>query len=328
MKFRTEIEKHTSPYKIGLKTGIVTIGSCFSDVLGSYLQSNKCNCVSNPFGTTYNIISIADILLTAIKKSVPDKELYVSHSARRFHYHYHSSLNGSTDEALSSKLTQINSETAHALLSCNYLIITLGTSWVYSLRDSGQIVSNCHKQPAGLFIKKFLEPEDQKKAFTHLRERLKKYNPEVKFILTVSPVRHIKDSISLNSVSKSALRLLCHDLENSFEDVFYFPSYEIMMDDLRDYRFYRSDLIHPNETAEEYIMDHFSSTWFDDELKAFIKEWSKLKTALGHRAFDPEGAAHQEFLKKTLNKLMQLQNKADMFTEIEILRQQIVSDFS
>ena len=149
-------------------------------------------------------------------------------------------------------------------------------------------------------------------------------NPKLKIILTVSPVRHTKDTIILNSVSKANLRLACDVFTKKFDDVFYFPAYEIMMDDLRDYRFYKSDLIHPNETAEQYILDLFSKWYFDENLKNFIKEWQKIIAALAHRPFNPQNAKHQEFLKKLKEKIETFDNQIDTNEEINFINQNLI----
>jgi lysophospholipase L1-like esterase len=324
MKFRTEIESGNSPHKIGLKTGIVTIGSCFSDVLGSYLVSNKSDCLSNPFGTVYNLVSIQNLIVNALEEKNIDESLVTIHSGQFFHYFYHSSFGEKDVQGLQQKIKLAEQEAAQKLKSADYLVITLGTAWVYVLKDSATIVSNCHKQPADHFEKRLLSLEEQKAAFRNIRSILKKSNPELRFILTVSPVRHIKDSIKLNAASKSALRWLSHELEDDFDDVDYFPSFEIMMDDLRDYRFYKSDLIHPNEMAEEYILQHFSETYFDKELKDFIAEWSKIKASLMHKPFNPEGEAHQKLLKKILAKIKNLAETVNLEEEINDLNQRII----
>ncbi len=324
MKFRTEIESGHSPHKIGLKTGIVTIGSCFSDVLGDYLVSNKRDCLSNPFGTVYNLVSIQDLVLNTLEEKNMDESLITAHSGQFFHYLYHSSFWGKDVSDLRQKIKSAEQEAAKKLKPADYLIITLGTAWVYALKDSATIVSNCHKQPAEHFEKRLLSLEEQKAAFRNIRSILKKFNPDIRFILTVSPVRHIKDSIKLNAASKSALRWLCHELESDFDDVEYFPSFEIMMDDLRDYRFYKSDLIHPNEMAEEYILQHFSETYFDKGLKDFIIEWSKIRASLMHRPFNPEGEAHQKLLKKILVKMKNLNDTVNLEAEINDLNQRII----
>lgn len=324
MKFRTEIESGNSPHKIGLKTGIVTIGSCFSDVLGDYLVNNKSNCLSNPFGTTYNLVSVRDLILGAFDEKNADESLIAEHSGRFFHYFYHSSFGEKDIPGLQQKIASIRQEAAGKLKSADYLVITLGTAWVYALKESGTVVSNCHKQPSVYFEKRLLSLEEQKSAFQNIRSVLKKLNPGIRFILTVSPVRHIKDSIKLNSASKSALRWLCHELESEHEEVDYFPAFEIMTDDLRDYRFYKSDLIHPNEMAEEYILQHFSDIYFDKEFSDFIAEWSKIRATLMHRPFNPKGEAHQKSLKSVLSKMKILDEKVDLQQEITELNKRII----
>ncbi len=324
MKFRTEIEPAVSSFGMNLHTGVVTVGSCFSEVLGRHLVTNKCRCLANPFGTCYNIVSIAGLIISSLEQTPPELSEVVAHQDFFYHHQYHSSFSANDPETLMTHLKAVSQETGDVLKQSEFLIITLGTSWVYRLKDTGNIVANCHKQPAALFDKILLDLSVQKEAFIRMREVLRNVNPGIRFILTVSPVRHLKDSLPLNAVSKSLLRVLCHELTSSYEDVSYFPAYEIMTDDLRDYRFYHSDMIHPNEVAEAYILEHFSECYFDRDLQKFIKDWSALRPALGHRPFHPEGQAHQVFLRNTLEKLKLLHKTTDMSQEIDRIERQIL----
>jgi hypothetical protein len=148
----------------------------------------------------------------------------------------------------------------------------------------------------------------------------KAFNPEIKVILTVSPVRHLKDTLELNSVSKSVLRLACHTLSQQHADVAYFPSYEIMMDDLRDYRFYKADMIHPSDVAEEYIWQKFIDGYFDDDTKLFLSKWKEITLALKHRPFNRESASHQKFIAETIKRLEELKFLVDVDKEIALLK--------
>ena len=153
---------------------------------------------------------------------------------------------------------------------------------------------------------------------------MKEINPDLQVILTVSPVRHTKDGVPENQVSKSILRAACHYLTTDYENVEYFPSYEIMMDDLRDYRFYKSDLIHPNEVAEQYIFEKFIETYFDANLMDFTKEWTSIQTSLNHRSFNEKSESHQVFLKKLLGDLITISGKVDVREEVNFVRQKLI----
>jgi hypothetical protein len=194
---------------------------------------------------------------------------------------------------------------------------------VYENKKSKEIVSNCHKKPQINFDKFLLSQKRIVESFEKFYQELKNINKEVRIILTVSPVRHIKDTLELNSVSKSILRLTCHTLSGAYSDIEYFPSNEIMIDDLRDYRFYKADMIHPSEVAIDYIWEKFGETYFGEETLKFIGEWSKIKSALNHKPFQSDSPAHQQFLKETLSKLNQLKSRVDVSEEIEALKEQL-----
>jgi hypothetical protein len=178
--------------------------------------------------------------------------------------------------------------------------------------------------PASNFTKSLLSQKKVLESFEEFYRDLKAFNPNCKIITTVSPVRHIKDTLQLNSVSKSVLRLACQSIAETYSDVFYFPSYEIMLDDLRDYRFYKPDMIHPSEEAEEYIWNKFSECYFDNPTKEFIKKWNPLLTALQHKPFHLQSTAHQSFLTKTLLQLEELSKTVNVDKEIASIKSQII----
>jgi hypothetical protein len=185
------------------------------------------------------------------------------------------------------------------------------------LKNTHAIAANCHKTPTTNFEKRLLERTEILKSFEEFYSKLKSVNPQARIILTVSPVRHLKDTLELNSISKSILRLTCHSIANQFPDVEYFPAYEILLDDLRDYRFYKTDRIHPTEEAVEYIWQKFADAYFDEETKKFISEWKNIRRDLTHRSFHPESKSHKKFLKSLLLKLESLQSQADVAKEIQ-----------
>jgi hypothetical protein len=323
LEFRTVIEKINPEFQISLKSKILTLGSCFSDVLGNYLVENKIECLANPFGNVFNLSSISCLLDGLLKNSENNEDTIVENDGVFFHYNYHSEIRDFNRIGLVDKIKTLNQSTASFLKSANYLIITLGTSWVYEQKQTQKIVSNCHKQKASLFNKKLLGEKEQLDIFQNIYSKLKTFNPNLKIILTVSPVRHIKDTLQLNSVSKSILRTLCYNITNRYSDTYYFPSYEIVIDDLRDYRFYKSDLIHPNEQAEKYILNIFSETYFDNNLKIFINDWKKIKTGIDHKPFNPKSKNHQKFLQNLLIKIQTFENQIDISKEEAAIKNQI-----
>ncbi|MGV3559105.1 GSCFA domain-containing protein [Larkinella arboricola] len=317
MDFRTELTPEKLPVLIRLEDRIVTIGSCFAEVLGRQLADNKVNVLSNPFGTLFNPVSIDKLLRAALLKGEPDPDLYIERDGLWFHYDFHSSLWGHTRDELHRRLTECLIQTGQALKSANWLVLTLGTAVVYRHLETGKVVANCQKMPGFLFEKYLYAYEHVQGTLTGLVKTLKQVNPDLQILLTVSPVRHTKDSLPVNQTSKSILRAVSHELTVWNEQVHYFPAYEIMMDDLRDYRFYEADLIHPNAVAETYIFEKFAGCAFDDELRGFITGWQSLRKALAHRPFHEGTESHRRFLENLLKQLDAFSKKTDVSQEIK-----------
>jgi GSCFA family len=175
------------------------------------------------------------------------------------------------------------------------------------------------------FNKQLLSEGEILESFNSLYAEAKKFNPSLKFILTLSPVRHVKDTLELNSVSKAILRSACHSIVTTHSDIDYFPAFEIMTDDLRDYRFYKSDMLHPTEEAEDYIWEKFMNTFFDRLTIELVNEWANLRAALEHKPFHPQSRTHQKFLKLTLAKLVELKSKINVDQEIAAVQSQIIN---
>ncbi|HTF20185.1 MAG TPA: GSCFA domain-containing protein [Chryseolinea sp.] len=300
--FRTIVNTPRSPLRMAVSDRIFTIGSCFSDAIGERLANYKLGTYPNPAGILYNPVSIHRVLNLAMQGDAPSEANYTAGEVI-FHHDFHSSLFAASKGGLQKILQQVMSDCQGYLQQSTWLIITYGTAWVYRRGDNGGIVANCHKQPSSGFVKSLLSHGDVEASFRDFYDTLRAFNPELKVILTISPVRHMKDTLEGNSVSKSVLRVACENITREHQRVFYFPAFEIMMDDLRDYRFYRPDMIHPNEVAEAYIWEKFAGTWFDDQLLAFITSWKSIRQALQHRPFHPGTAAHRQFLTTILERI-------------------------
>jgi len=318
--FRTVLKPIKSNQEIGLNDKILTIGSCFSDVLGHYLSRYKFNLLVNPFGTVYNPISIFNYL--------DDFEFVDEHYSELdenyFHFDAHSKFFAKEKSRLKSLLEIQKMEVNNYLKSANYLIITLGTSFVYTYNKTQKVVANCHKVPQSEFTKNLLSLDEMSAAFQSAQKAINKINPHLKILLTVSPVRHIKDGMEENSVSKSLLRIFCDDAAKQYENVSYFPSYEIMMDDLRDYRFYKPDMIHPNDVAEEYILNFFQEFFFGKSTKSHINDWTKVLNAMKHNPFNLASENHQKFIKYNLLELDKFANMFDVSEEKKYFESQVV----
>lgn len=306
MIFRTELSIPASQNLIDHTQSLLTIGSCFSQHIGHRLQKYKFKCISNPFGTVFNPISIAKLLHRAKeKKYATEDELMLSHGVW-VHPDFHSSL---CDSDKHHTLSNINNsiKTVHeVLLEIKFLFVTLGTSVGYRLLKNNAIVANCHKLPASDFEKINISVEEGYKALKDIMNQFYKINPELHIVLTISPVRHIKDGIIENSFNKGRLHAIVEKLLGDGGNISYFPAYEWLMDDLRDYRFYDEDLIHPNEVAIEYIWQKFGKHFFDYNTAELCKKVDHIIKASQHRPFNPLTEEHIKFKNNQLESIQLL----------------------
>lgn len=317
--FRTELHLKPSNLQIGFADRILTIGSCFSENMGAQLLASKFSVFANPLGTVYNPISIFKLLS---EKSLDDSK-FVEVGGQWYHLDFHSQFTGRDRKTLETVLKLKQKEVHDFLGQATVVFITLGTAFVYEWVESREVVANCHKIPQKKFTKRLLSLEEMQEAFDQLKIELLQMNPSLQFVFTVSPVRHIKDGIAENQLSKSLLRVLCYELAQDSK-VKYFPAYELMMDDLRDYRFYKTDMIHPSEMAEDYIWDKFQQSYFSESTRKVLKEWSKVQAALAHRPFNVESESHQKFLKDQDKKLEVFSEYFNVDKERALLQGQMI----
>ncbi|MFC4873975.1 GSCFA domain-containing protein [Negadavirga shengliensis] len=321
--FRTTFEIPACERKICHKEKVLSIGSCFSDIIGDKLLQGKFKVLANPYGVVYNPVSLFSLLSNALSDKEFPETLVLAKDERYFHYQVHSEINASSREELLLLLRDTQRLVKRCLLEASHVFITLGTAFVFELLEPKALVANCHKQPASRFARRMLEPDEMMAAFETYFQLQMAHNPNVEIVLTVSPVRHIREGMLRNQVSKSQLRLLCHRLEKDFEKVSYFPSYELMMDDLRDYRFYKPDMIHPSGPAEDYVWEHFKACYFDSGTSKLLKRVENVKQALSHRPFNPRSNAHKEFLMRLLEKITEMPDYLDYSEEMEAIDKQI-----
>jgi hypothetical protein len=314
-EFRTTISLQPSTVKITLNDRILTFGSCFSDAIGARLQQNKFRALVNPFGTIYNPEALHRLISSALTSRPPGTFPHVQNQDIWLNYDFHSEFSALTETELSARIQSAVVLTGDWLRQSDHIILTYGTAWAYVLRETGAIVSNCHKMPSNLFERRLQSVDEITDSFRLLYGQLKKLRPTVKWILTVSPVRHTKDTLPLNAVSKSILRLACHRLSTELENVEYFPAYEIMLDDLRDYRFYKKDMIHPTEQAEDYIWNAFS-VYFTTDTQEFIRKWADIRRGIEHKPFQPQSSGHKNFLIQLLKKVEALKEIVPVEEEI------------
>ena len=322
--FRTDVRVSPAANSIDLNSKILTTGSCFADAIGDRLAASKFQSLINPFGVTYNPHSIHKTLRYTIHNAPLPNHTYLKNGEVCLNYDFHSRHSSLIQAELSYQLSNTIGATHYFLKDTDWLLITYGTSWVYERVDTGEIVANCHKMPAAIFNKLLMGEAQIVESFGTLYHELKTFNQKIRIILTVSPVRHIKDTLELNAVSKAMLRVACHRIVEKFNDTEYFPAYEMMMDDLRDYRFYKSDMLHPTRDAEDYIWKKFVEKYFDVQTKKIVEQWESISRSLSHKPFHPASTAHQQFLKDTLKKLEGLKGKINIDEEIKHVKSQII----
>lgn len=323
MDFRTPVSVEPAGFRLGLQSRILTAGSCFAEMMGGRLQTHKFQVLANPLGTVFNPVSLAFLLRTALAGGTLPQNRLVETDGQWRHHDMSARFAAPTSEALLAETSRAMRLVSDFLPQTDCLILTLGTAWAYRRRTDGSVVANCHKAPADGFEKSLLRAGQVSACLEILFQELLAANPKLHIVLTVSPVRHLKDTLPLNSVSKSVLRVACHELTEMFGAVSYFPAYEIMADDLRDYRFYKSDMIHPSETAEEYIWQLFTGAYMDAAVRRFMHDWNGVLRALAHRPQQPQSAGHRRFLADLERRLAGFQGLVDVSREMAWVRQQL-----
>ncbi len=324
MNFRTELHPTPAAYQLSQTSKVVTVGSCFSEVIGRQLEKYKVETLTNPFGTIFNPLSACKLLQVCAGADIELADSFVQNNGRWYSYDFHSSFSAETEEELYEMLDEAIVLTRRFLKKADALILTLGTANIFRLNITGETVANCHKLPANNFTRETLLPEEIITTVAETHSLLRELNPNLKLVLTVSPVRHVKDTLELNSVSKAVLRLATHFLSQNLPEITYFPAYELLIDDLRDYRFYKEDLLHPTPLAETYIWQKFTGAYFETTFQLFTEEWDKILRAKEHKPFHPESPQHQAFIQQTLEKLRTLQEKTDVTEELAWFESQVI----
>jgi hypothetical protein len=294
---------------IDYNSKIILLGSCFSDNIGQKLSYHKFESILNPFGILFHPKAIESVIKNALcKKKYTEKDVFFLNE-RWQSFEAHSKLSSSSKEEIIEQLNKASVSINKAVKNSTHFIITLGTSWVYRFNESGEIVANCHKVSQNKFKKELLSVAEINKSLSLIISLIKEINPSISFIFTVSPVRHLKDGVIENQQSKSHLISALHQIIPIHKNSFYFPSYEVMMDELRDYRFYKEDMIHPNQIAINYIWEKFYENWLSDEALELKKEVIKIQRGLEHKPFNPNSEGHQQFLSSLQEKIKTLKKK-------------------
>lgn len=320
MNFRTDINIDKQEFSINHSQKILMLGSCFSDNIGAKLIEHKFQSLVNPFGVLYNPLSVATHINNVIENKAPQSSEIHNHKGLNYHFLYHSSFSSIDKDSCFHCVQNAFNCVKNEISNLDVLIITWGTAYIYRRLDNGELVANCHKLPAKEFSREILSVDQIVSVYNELINKLKSIRPNLKIIFTVSPVRHLKDGFVQNQRSKARLLLAVEQLQSCFSNVLYFPSYEIVMDDLRDYRFFNTDMTHPSNEAIQYIWEKFSDAFFIKDTKVINKEVLKLSRAYSHKLFFPESDEAKKFAKanlKLIDHLHQLNQNIDTSEELK-----------
>lgn len=297
MEFFTQIKIKPFDKRISHSQQILSIGSCFAENIAQRLRSAKFHVTSSPTGILFNPESIADCIDALSQKRVIAEEQLQQANGVWFDFDFHSSFSSTDRHAAVSTMQSAINQGSEALRNSEVVTITFGSAWVYRLNSNGKVVANCHKQPQNIFQRELLSSRQIVERWSKLLESTLRGK---QVIFTVSPIRHLSDGLEQNSLSKSILRVAIAELVERFDNASYFPSFEIMNDVLRDYRFYAEDMLHPSSVAVEYIWQRFSEVAFSQPTLELIESIAKISQAAAHRPFNPTSAAYHDFCRKQL----------------------------
>ena len=306
MNFTTKIPISKSNAPIDYSSRIVSLGSCFAENMGEKFDFFKFQNTTNPFGIIFNPVSIEKIIDRAINLNYFTEDDLFFHNDLWHCFEVHSDLSNDNKEDFLSNLNQILKETNQQLTNATHIIITYGTSWIYKLKSSNDVVANCHKIPQNQFDKEILSVEGIEKSIQNTLDLIQKVNPNCNVIFTISPVRHLKDGFIENQRSKAHLITALHTSIFHLPTSMYFPSFEIQMDELRDYRFYAQDMLHPNAVAIEYIWERFCESSIAEVAYPIMQEVASIQKGMAHRPFHPQSISHTKFLQNLSDKAAQL----------------------
>jgi len=310
IKFRTELPAFSFPYKIEHGERVMLVGSCFTEHMGNYLADAGFEILQNPHGILFNPVSVEKAIDDYLENKIYSEADLTPHAGLFHSWNHHSRFSFPKAEDSILEINNAIDIASTFLKKSNGLMLTFGSAFVYHLVENDLPVANCHKFDGKIFKKKLLSPTQCEEVIERIITKIQAEYPNIKIVLTVSPVRHAREGLIENNRSKAALIYGVHANADKFENVFYFPSYELVIDDLRDYRFFMEDLIHPNRQATEYVWSRFKESLFSSETEQIANKIYKLKISARHKSFNPDTPEHQAFLKKLSDeiKLVQKQN--------------------
>ena len=306
MELQTRIDLGRPEFRVDYNTRIALLGSCFVENIGEKLRYFRFKADVNPCGIVYNPVSVANSLKMVMENRRLDEADLLSNNGQWVSLSHHGSFSSPESNICLQKINERLENSHRHLQETDLLVITWGTSWIYRYRPTGQIVSNCHKFPASDFDRYRLEIADIENLYTGLLSQLQEFRPGMRILFTVSPIRHWKDGAHGNQLSKAVLMLALDKLMRRFGNVSYFPSYEIVMDELRDYRFYAEDMLHISSGGVDYIWEKFRDLYFTEEARELMKRVDKINKILLHRPTTPDSEASVQLREKALLELKSL----------------------
>lgn len=315
MKFHFEFDIKKAQRSIHHQQKIMLMGSCFTENIGDKLRKHKFSILENPNGILFNPVSVAEAIGVYIDdKKITGADIF-QHNETWHSWKHHSRFSGINSEECVQKINESISAAYAYLKNTDHLLLTLGSAWLYTLTGEapnatiGSIAANNHKAPANWFQKRLMKTEEVVQILNDTLKRLFAFNPDVQVIFTISPVRHLREGVIENNRSKAVLIQAVHQLVEQYESLYYFPAYELVIDDLRDYRFYAEDLVHPNYQATQYVWEKFTAACMNDETRNLMKEIAEINLAYQHKPFNPLTQQHQKFLASYLIKTRSMLNQ-------------------
>ena len=308
MDFHLEFNPPVFTTRIQHSDKMLLVGSCFTENIGDKLRRHKFSVLENPNGIIFNPASIAKSITSYIEnKKYSEAELFFQNEIWNS-WEHHTKFSGVNKEAVLQGINDSQQRAHDFLRTADWLMLTVGSAFVYEL-ENRQVVANCHKVPTDKFNKKLLAVDEVLSVFDSMIHRLFMFNPNLKIIFTISPVRHLRDGFIENNRSKAILVQAIHHLVNKFNKLHYFPAYELVIDDLRDYRFYAEDMVHPNYAATNYVWEKFVSSCIGEPAQELMKTLNGIAAAYRHKAFNPASAAHRQFMASYFEKVKRLGNE-------------------
>ncbi len=326
MKFHFDFDIKKPARLITHHDKLLLIGSCFTENIGEKLLRYKFSILQNPNGILFNPVSVAEAITDYIENKKISQEDLFTYNEGWHSWKHHSRFSGLTPADAVEKINHSTSVAHEFLKQADHIMITLGSAWIYSLTDkvpvgkSGAVAANNHKAPADWFMRRLLKTEEVLQVLDNIIHRLLLFNPDLQIIFTISPVRHLREGVVENNRSKAVLIQAVHHLVDKFEKLYYFPAYELVIDDLRDYRFYAEDLVHPNYFATQYVWEKFINACMDSNTRLLIEEIHSINLAYQHKPFNRQSEQHKKFLKQFADKttsLLQQHPYMDFEKELE-----------